>query len=303
MCRSLVRPASWRAGVPLLAGLIALGSALADGVTVHFALLLAGLVTAALLLAASLLSIELQLRRMDGGAGDPGLPGQPGELFALMQRSLLTRLVGAAGEAESSVCPLLLTVTQREIERLTELIRYLSAAGSLAYDGEDREWLLGLTRECALSMDAVSLSTVDLRGFSGGLWTADLGVRYLDAQREAIGRSVSVRRIFVFGAEDLADEKFLDIIELQRGLGIEVRMLDHQLIPEWLHPLIADFILFDRSIGYETTTTASDASRTESTRPAILRTRLTTAPGRVQALQKQFEQLWKAADPEHRTAG
>ena len=34
-------------------------------------------------------------------------------------------------------------------------------------------------------------------GLDGGLWTSDLGQRYLELQREAITRKVRIRRIFV----------------------------------------------------------------------------------------------------------
>ena len=67
-----------------------------------------------------------------------------------------------------------------------------------------------------------------MRGLDGGLWTSDLGIRYLELQREAITRKVRIRRIFVFeNAEMALDEDFLRITQMQRDVGVEVRMLDH----------------------------------------------------------------------------
>jgi|HubBroStandDraft_3_1064219.scaffolds.fasta_scaffold117894_2 hypothetical protein len=238
---------------------------------------------------------------LPGGSGNAS---RSAELATLTERSgLLAQLAVAAGEAESDVSPLLLGIARREIERLTGFMQNLLGAGSIAYDGEDREWLLALTREATVSLDAVSLSSV-AEAVGGGLWTSDLGARYLQAQHEAIGRKVAIRRVFVFENEGLAlDEAFLDITQTQRDLGIQVRMLDHQLIPGWLRPMIADFIVFDRSLGYEITTpTAFHAVGAGGTRPAVMRTMLTTVPSRIQVLQKQFEELWQAADPERKTA-
>ena len=152
-----------------------------------------------------------------------------------------------------------------------------------AYDGEDRDWLLGLTREAEISIDAISLSTVDagVHGLDGGLWTSDLGIRYLELQREAIARKVRIRRIFVFENEEMArDESFQRITQMQRDVGVEVRMLDHQLIPHWMQSMIFDFIVFDGAISYETTPATTFA--VSQTKPGILRTRLAPMPARVQ---------------------
>ncbi len=76
---------------------------------------------------------------------------------------------------------------------MTSFVRQLPGGTEIAYDGEDREWMLGLTAEASRSIDAISLSTVDagIRGFDGGLWTSDLGTRYLELQHEAIARGVA----------------------------------------------------------------------------------------------------------------
>src|SRR5215472_5506288 len=114
-------------------------------------------------------------------------------LYDLLERSglepaLLTEFLEAAGAA-GGAGPLLRGLARRQIESVTGFLRQLPAGRDIVYDGEDREWLLGLTGEARQSISATSVATADSgeRGFDGGLWTSDLGARYLDRQREAIG--------------------------------------------------------------------------------------------------------------------
>jgi hypothetical protein len=230
-------------------------------------------------------------------------------LSELMQRSvldtaLLTDFLEAAGQADASVSPLLQRLARREIERVTWLMRQLPARGEISYNGEDREWLLGLTEEAEHSIDAISLSTADAgtRGLDGGLWTSDLGTRYLTLQRAATDRQVSIRRIFVFENEDLArDETFVKMIQMQRAVGVDVRLLHYQLIAEWLQTMISDFIIFDGAVSYEMT--ESTTYYLGGSRPTMVRTLLTPMPARVRDLENKFKQLWAAADPYQEVPG
>jgi hypothetical protein len=230
--------------------------------------------------------------------------GKSAELSSMMERSvlgtaLLADFLETAGRTDGRVNPLLQRLARREIERVTAFVRQLPVGSEIGYDGEDRDWLLGLTREAESSIDAISLSTVDagVRGLDGGLWTSDLGIRYLEVQREAITRKVRIRRIFVFENADMAlDEDFLKIIHVQRAVGVEVRMLDHTLIPAGMQSMISDFIVFDVTVSYETT--PATAFAVGQARPGILRTRLAPMPATVRDREDQFEQLWGAADPE-----
>ena len=105
-----------------------------------------------------------------------------------------------------------------------------------------------------------------------------------NVQREAITRKVRIRRIFVFENEDMArDETFLRITQMQRDVGVEVRMLDHLLIPDWMQSMIFDFIVFDGTVSYETT--PATAFAVGQTRPGILRTWLAPMPTRVRDLE------------------
>jgi hypothetical protein len=230
--------------------------------------------------------------------------GRSAELSSMLERSildtaLLTDFLETASQTDGRVNPLLQRLARREIERVTSFVRQLPVGTEITYDGEDRDWLLGLTREAERSIDAISLSTVDagMGGFDGGLWTSDLGTRYTELQREAIGRHVRIRRIFVFENEDLArDETFLKITQMQRDVGVEVRMLDHQLIPDWMQSMIFDFIVFDGAVSFETMPATTFAAG--QTRPAIVRTLLAPMSVRVRHLEDQFERLWEAANPE-----
>ena len=303
-------------GIPLLLGLITIASSNAGGMSGHSALELAAVVTLGTMLVLFIVDFEARVSALQDRfeARVSGLQDQvtagfqkihaSSELLNLMERSvldtaLLSDLIEAAGKADASVSPMLQRLARQEIERATWFVRQLPAGNEIAYDGEDREWLLELTELAQHSIDAISLSTVDagMRGFDGGLWTSDLGTRYLDLQREAIERQVTIRRIFIFENEDLArDETFLKITQQQREAGVEVRMLDHQLIPEDLQTEIFDFIVFDGAVGYETTSATPFPSR--AARPAIVRTRLAPMPARVRDLKGRFEKLWDAADPE-----
>lgn len=225
-------------------------------------------------------------------------------LFELMEQSaigtpVLTGFLDAAAKAGPDVSPLLQRLARREIERVTWFVRQLPVGNEIGYDGEDRDWLLGLTAEAERSIDAISLSTVDagLRGFDGGLWTSDLGSRYLELQRDALSRRVAIRRIFVFENKDLArDDAFLMITQMQRDVGVDIRMLDQQLIPDRLRSMIFDYIIFDRAVSYEMT--PATAFSTGGTRPAIVRTVLAPQQARIDDLIGKFEQLWDAADPD-----
>jgi hypothetical protein len=294
-----------KVGFPLLIGLITLVASDIGGMQVANSLELAAVVAFGIALILFIVDTEIRVSAVGERVSASFMQiGRLAELFALMERSslgpaLLADFLETASEVDGRVNPLLQRLARREVERVTEFVRQLPVGGGIAYDGEDRDLLLGLAREAEHSIDAISLSTVDvgMRGFDGGLWTSDLGHRYLQLQREAITRKVRVRRIFLFENEELArDETFMSITQMQRDAGVEVRMLDHQLIPEWMRSMIFDFIVFDEAVSYETTPATSFTAG--QTRPAVVRTCLATSPDRIHDLERKFEQLWEAANPE-----
>jgi len=305
--RSLAQGIGLKVGFPLLVGLITLVGAHVGGMRAGNSLELAAVVAFAVALAAFIVDTEIRISAV-GERVTTGFTqiGRLAELSGLMERSslgpaLLTDFLKTAGQVDGRVNPLLQRVAVREVERVGLFLRQLPVGIEISYDGEDRDWMLALTREAQTSVNAISLSTVDagVLGLDGGLWTSDLGQRYLELQREAVTRNVRIRRIFVVEHEHeemVQDESFLRITAMQRDIGVEVRMLDHKLIPDWMRSMIFDFIVFDGAVSYETTPTTSFTSG--QTRPAMLRTRLAPQPKRVKELMERFEKLWEQADPE-----
>lgn len=301
--RSLAQGIILKIGLPLLIGLITLVAANIGGMQVRNSLELAAVVAFGAALILFIVDAEARFsavsERMEDGFAKLG---KSVEASARAEQSLLgtTQLAEFLG----TVDPLLQRLARREIERATSFVRQLPVGTEVAYEGEDRDWLLGLTREAAFSIDAISLSTVDagVFGLDGGLWTSDLGIRYLELQREAVARKVRIRRIFVFESAEMPDdESFLRIPQAQRDVGIEVRMLDRPLIPHWMKSIIFDFIIFDGAVSFETTPATNFA--VDQARPGKLRTRLALTPDRIRDLEEQFELLWEAADPNRKLDG
>jgi hypothetical protein len=304
MSRNLVQGIGLKVGFPLLVALITLAAAIFGGMMARDSLELAAIVAFAVALILFVVDTEIRLSAV-GERVTAGFTqiGRLAELSAMIERSslgsaLLAEFLETASQVDGRVNPLLQRVARREVERVTSFARQLQVGGEIAYDGEDREWLLGLTQEAQTSIDAISLSTTDagVFGLDGGLWTSDLGIRYLDEQRKAVGREVRVRRIFVFEHEALAqDESFQRVARMQRDAGFQIRMLDQKLIPDYLQAMLFDFIIFDGIVSYETT--AGTPFTADQPRPGTLRTRLAPEPNRVRDLEQRFEQLWEIANP------
>jgi hypothetical protein len=220
------------------------------------------------------------------------------ELFGLVEASALktdamTQLVRNATTIQQNTPSLVFDFAQAEIARLSGYLKDLGQGGDVTYEGEDRDWLLGLTKVASLSIDATSLTTVDAggRGFvDGGLWSSDLGHLYLEAQREAIKRGVSIRRIFIMDRPDLEDDKdFVEILRQHAAIGVQVRILKPNEIAITRRASLFDFIVIDGVLSYQATT----ASRTtEQSRPIIITTTLVTNGIRVQERIERFKDLW-----------
>jgi len=219
------------------------------------------------------------------------------ELFQAVEASALqtdavTRLVRHSTQIDPDSPPLVYRFAQLQINRMSQFLKELSEGGDVSYDGEDRDWLLGLTIEARQTLIATSLSTVDAGGesFDGGLWTSDFGLRYLELQREAVRRGVIIRRVFIVDQpEQTNDADLLRICRQQKNLGVQVRVLDRTHIPD---ALLFDFVVFDNTIGYE----VIPASRVEvGMRPMIVKTHLMRQPGRVEERTRRFEDLWVSA--------
>jgi hypothetical protein len=214
------------------------------------------------------------------------------KLFGLVEASALR--AEAIGRLVQQAPPLVLRFAQDETGRFSDFLRDISESGNFLYDGEDRDWLLTLARNAEKTIDATSLTTVDAGGagyVNGGFWTSDLGQTYLEVQREAIKNRVKIRRLFVLvngsGANDMDD--LTRVCRLQQKMGIDVRLLDFGDVPALGREPLLDFIIFDKTISYETT----PAQMGVPGPPTISSTRLELRPDVVQSRFRRFEHLWE----------
>jgi hypothetical protein len=188
----------------------------------------------------------------------------------------VSRLLRYAGEIADHEPQVIRDLARWELERLTLLLKQLGAEGEAIYEGEDTEWLLGLTAVARRSIDAVEATRRD---------GTDLQFRYLQQQRAAADRAVRVRRLFV--VESPADaEALAPVLADQRAAGVEVRLLDESAASVELRALIFDFVLFDESVSYEVT---------PAVRPGAVRTHLGMTVPRVRDRVSRFARHWEVA--------
>jgi hypothetical protein len=174
-----------------------------------------------------------------------------------------------------------------KIAQTSDLLKQIADEGTINYDGEDREWLLTLTCNATTSIDAISMTAVD-----HGLWQSEIGQRYLDAQRDAAADGKKVRRIFVLDtAADVNDKELVLACTEQRRLGIDVRMLIRDDVPQHQRVQVRDRIVFDDTLAYETTPTPVPDPR----HAQIAETRLVLTGEKVQRCVKLFRELWAVA--------
>ncbi|MBV1850602.1 DUF6879 family protein [Catellatospora tritici] len=224
------------------------------------------------------------------------------QLFGAVEASALntdamTQLVKNATTIGRTSRSLIFDFAQSEVARLSGYLKDLGQAGDVTYEGEDRDWLLGLTKVTADSIDATSLTTVDAGGrgsVDGGLWTSDLGQLYLEAQREAIRRGVEIRRVFIMDRPIEMDGEFTGILDQHVAIGVQVRTLNPSDIMGTRRATLFDFIVFDGVLSYQSTT----ASRiNEANRPIIVTTTLVTNEARVAERRERFADLWASGKP------
>jgi hypothetical protein len=211
------------------------------------------------------------------------------ELFGLMEASalptdLVTQLVRHSTRISPASPPIVHHFIQVKIRETSNLLKQLSEGGTVTYYGEDRDWLLGLTRNATVSIDAISMTAVD-----HDLWQSEIGQRYLDAQRRAVGNGKRVRRIFVLEAPAMADDPAIRrACEEQRDMRIEVRLLDRAAVPPPLRVQVRDLIVFDDTLAYETNPTTTVDPR----HAQIAETRLILTDSRVKECAQLFRELW-----------
>ncbi|MDX6739812.1 DUF6879 family protein [Actinocorallia sp. A-T 12471] len=209
---------------------------------------------------------------------------------------VVTRLLDNTAMLGVPAPPLVKAMAEAEINRASRFIQQLIQGEVVYADGEDQDWLLGLTRNIAVSLDATSTSLVDGVGtsFDGGFWTSGLGQRYLKAQDDAVERGVRIRRLFIMrDYAEFTSPDFLPIAQLQINAGIQVRALQHDQVPRPLRSSLIDFILFDDAIRYEVIPDPSAPGE-------FLKTHLTSEPTAVHERRQRFERLWDLAERQDR---
>lgn len=207
-------------------------------------------------------------------------------------------LIQSAVKVDRQTPRLMADLAKSERNRMIDFLRQLHRNGEAFYEGEDRDWLLGLTQHVTTSIKATSLTTVDSSSAGtpdNGLWQTDLGMRYLEFQKDAIQRGTRVQRIFVLDIPSVDPiGPFIDIMQQHRDAGVDVRVinpLDAQ--GDGVSPNAHyDFIVFDDSLTYETTPAARPDLKTA---PYILHTRIRIQPEIVEERIRRFDKLWRIA--------
>jgi len=207
----------------------------------------------------------------------------------------MTRLVTAAASLDPAD-DLQRRFADREITRAAELFEGLRNGWAI-YEGEDRDWLLGLTACVTESIDATSMTTFDTpRGYvdEGQFWGSDLGQRYLDSQHRAIDRGVRIRRLFLLDDGPAANkDRIAELIEPHRKIGVETRILPTSSLDFLLQKNLVDFILFDRRISYELHAASTLSSEH---RPVIASVTLVVERRRLDERRDRFDRMWASAN-------
>jgi hypothetical protein len=200
-----------------------------------------------------------------------------------LETDLVTQLVRNSTQISPTSPPIVSRFVHTRMEEMAGFLKQLAEGGTVTYYGEDRDWLLGLTRNATVSVDAISMAAVD-----HGLWDSEIGQRYLDAQRRAARDGRRVRRIFVLDEPGMAEDPMLRrAYEEQQRMQIEVRMLDRRSVPTPLQVQVRDLILFDDILAYETTPTTNDPEQSQ-----VAETRLVLTDSRVKECAQLFRELW-----------
>jgi hypothetical protein len=175
-----------------------------------------------------------------------------------------------------------------EFERFAQFVEQIRV-GEATYEGEDREWLLGLTRTAQGEIAATSSTLVD-----DGFWETELGDRYLKAQGEAVDRGVRVRRLFIVDDHSrTSGQSFNALLRQQMGLKVEVRAVVFTDLSAIQRNSYRDFVVFDKRVYYQVQ--APPRIGTVSSPAAVVETRLSARTEDVDWAMVSFEELWELA--------
>jgi hypothetical protein len=217
------------------------------------------------------------------------------ELFGRVEASTLRTdvldLVRHANRIKSDHPDLIRQLARSQVQRASEFLRDLSGGNAVVYnDGEDRDWLLALTRSVRATIDATSRAsrTRDGQFIDEGLWFTELGQRYFELQRTAITGGVEIRRLFILqDAALLNDKELLTVLSLQHDAGVSLRTISSDQMTGTIH--LPDLILFDRVLSYES------SSSGPSPTPLFTQTMLVIEPAHVREQVGRFHYWWSRA--------
>ena len=207
---------------------------------------------------------------------------------------LATRLAAGLDRTDG----LAMRVARAELTAAVDLLDAVARAGEATVEGEDRDWLLALTRLGHRSLDAISHASAGPGdSFSDdGFWNTEIGTAYLESQRDAIRRGVRVRRLFVAPDDRVARHPgFTELIRQQQAIGVVARVLragDLSLSRRHNVPQVA---LFDGEVVYEL---VSRPRLDPATPQFFVTTRLCVRPELVRAHRELYADLWASGqDP------
>ncbi|GCB49976.1 hypothetical protein [Streptomyces sp. NL15-2K] len=206
------------------------------------------------------------------------------ELFSQVDRSVLrsdgvTKLARSATKVGHLENPLVEKFADLAIGRLATLMEDLSSRRADCL-GENDDWMIDLTK-CVQSSLVATSTSVD-RGF----WNSEPAKRYLEAQSDAIGRGVKVRRLFVVNTPEDIDSELEEICESQKLLNIDACIVALSELPHRVQlGTTSDFIVFDEVLSYETGQDTLDVNA---------KTTLDARPEHVSRCLKRFNELWGA---------
>lgn len=207
-----------------------------------------------------------------------------------VRRDLLKQVIRCSAHLTPAAPRLVQTLAASETRRLADTLQSLSDGHEVFYDGEDREFLLALTRGTSVSLLATSWATInaDNVGFEAGFWLTDLGARYLDLQRGALRRGVMIQRVFIVESPSLMTNPELNrILSMHRSAGVEVRLVDGSEAAQ--DGALADFVIFDEQVCYDTTPVTRPQTPGA---PWRLTTRLVLDEETIRHRLERFRELW-----------
>jgi hypothetical protein len=186
---------------------------------------------------------------------------------------------------------LLNDLVSAEQSRVSHLINQIRG-GRAAYEGDDQDWLLALTRNAKVSLEATHLVVVTPSGAADMFfWDSAVGHQYLDAQRELIAAGAVVQRLFILERRCFAtDPAFSRHYRRQRAAGVRARIL---VAADWSPgrpEQLRDLILFDRVISYEARCSPMGTTPNPGARSTVLH----VEPAQVERHHELFDQLWTA---------